>query len=294
MNKMENKKSIKKRTRRSFEKEENISQIEEEIENKTKISHLLNTGPHNTTTKLPKETKMPSLLEDIKEETDITENKLSFQANSLVDIDDVTSLKKRWPLLHLEDSLEERLRIVEAANQLRALEKGIPPNQPAISPPVSPSVKKNGSTTPEFPKKGPWSEHEDKLLGESIAKHGSKNWSFISIHVPGRTGKQCRERWCNHLCPDVKKDPWSPDEDKIIFEAVAELGNKWSEISKKLPGRAPNSIKNRWNSSLKTIANQKNLKNSDSIVNKFNYRKGDFWKLMSEQSPEISSEKIKR
>ncbi|KAE8902143.1 hypothetical protein PF005_g14512 [Phytophthora fragariae] len=95
--------------------------------------------------------------------------------------------------------------------------------------------------------KGHWTPEEDAKLRELVAE-GKKNWGQVASLIPGRTSKQCRERWCNHLDPNINKGSYTEDEDKIIVEMQAKLGNRWSIIAQQLKGRTEDAVKIRWKS----------------------------------------------
>jgi len=108
-------------------------------------------------------------------------------------------------------------------------------------------------------KKGPWVKEEDQKLLEAIkrlhppdsgdaefSKEKPINWSKAAASVPGRTPKQCRERWRCNLDPSISKASWRPEEDNLILELQGQMGNSWALFTARLPGRTENAIKTRF------------------------------------------------
>jgi hypothetical protein len=98
--------------------------------------------------------------------------------------------------------------------------------------------------------RGFWTSAEDDAIRQYVRDHGAKSWATIANLLPGRMGKQCRERWYNVLDPSLAKHPWTSDEDSILRRLHETMGGQWSKIAHMLPGRSPNGVKNRWNSVL--------------------------------------------
>ncbi|RWR88094.1 SANT/Myb domain-containing protein [Cinnamomum micranthum f. kanehirae] len=110
----------------------------------------------------------------------------------------------------------------------------------------APCCDKNGL------KKGPWTQEEDQKLMDYIQKHGHGSWRTLPKNAGlARCGKSCRLRWTNYLRPDIKRGRFSFEEEETIIQLHSILGNKWSAIAARLPGRTDNEIKNYWNTHIR-------------------------------------------
>ena len=136
---------------------------------------------------------------------------------------------RRAVAIHGEKHWKDIARSVETRNHVQCLQRWKKVLRPGL-------------------KKGHWGPEEDELLRRLVEMNGKDKWGEVASQISGRTAKQCRERWWHHLDPCVKKGGWSEMEDALILEQHAKIGNRWSAISKMLPGRTENAVKIRWNS----------------------------------------------
>ncbi|XP_021735969.1 transcription factor MYB83 [Chenopodium quinoa] len=115
-------------------------------------------------------------------------------------------------------------------------------------------------------RKGLWSPDEDDKLMNYMLRNGQGCWSDIARNAGlQRCGKSCRLRWINYLRPDLKRGAFSPQEEHLILHLHSVLGNRWSQIAARLPGRTDNEIKNFWNSTIKKRLKQNNNSNASSM-----------------------------
>jgi hypothetical protein len=129
-------------------------------------------------------------------------------------------------------------------------------------------IKAYGKSRSKKEKRRPWSVKEDETMRMLVEENGTKQWTVIAEKLNkfyphhSRTGKQCRERWHNHLNPGINKETWTLQEEITLFTYHSKCGNKWADISNYLPGRTDNSIKNHFYSTMRK--QYRSLKGTDS------------------------------
>ena len=128
------------------------------------------------------------------------------------------------------------------------------------------------STTSKI-RKFRWTQEEDNMLKKAVDRKGPKNWEVISECVPGRSAKQCRERWIIRFDKKYNHSVWTPEEDEQLISFQKQFGNKFSRITKKMNSRSPIQVKNRW----KYLKKHKLVMSNDADDSVF-----DFWTEDSE------------
>jgi len=124
--------------------------------------------------------------------------------------------------------------------------------------------------------KGKWTDEEDEML-KAIVFKGFEHWGKVADQMPGRTSKQCRERWANYLDPSLLKTPFTQAEDEAVLRLQSEFGNKWAYIARLIPGRTENSVKLRYHALVKqfgsknTTAGPSASKPEGNLVDKSNH-----------------------
>jgi hypothetical protein len=92
-----------------------------------------------------------------------------------------------------------------------------------------------------------FSPSDDSKLQSLVEKFGRSDWSQIAQQMEGKNARQCRERWTNYLAPNLNTAPWTREDDLLLAQKYAELGNRWVQIAAFFPNRTDAMIKNRFN-----------------------------------------------
>lgn len=111
-----------------------------------------------------------------------------------------------------------------------------------------------------------FSQEEDEMIKRSVTLFGAKNWRLIASMIPGRTPRQCRDRYANYLAPGFIHTEWSAEEDNLLAEKFKIYGPKWTQMMQFFPYRTANDIKNRFNYTVSRIMKLNNQENQNILI----------------------------
>lgn len=132
-----------------------------------------------------------------------------------------------------------------------------------------------------------WRMQEDDSLRALIQRYGEKKWAVVASELGTKSSKQCRRRWKNALSIDAKATEWTTEEDSMLVRLHRELGNKWTEISRRFGDRTDNAVKNRWHA---LCRKQPNLAQELSPLTTVGVRRGTRTRPASQSSSDDYSE----
>lgn len=119
---------------------------------------------------------------------------------------------------------------------------------------------------PSFNKNKKFSQEEDEMLKRAVFNLGAKNWRIIASFIPGRTPRQCRDRYSNYLAPEFVHTEWKIEEDNLLAEKFMLYGPKWTYLKQFFPQRTANDIKNRFNYTVSRIKMLNNQENQNNLI----------------------------
>ena len=91
-----------------------------------------------------------------------------------------------------------------------------------------------------------WTAEQDEQLRRAVAMYGESNWQQVAAAMPGRTGQQCLHRWQKSINPKIRRARWTPEEDKLLMDAVKLYGHAWSRVQHHVPNRTDVQCRERW------------------------------------------------